>query len=107
MAIYRAYVISGPARSSWKDRLRLVAAAVAGIVILASALILSVSLLLVLIPVGLVAYLFRGRILRALFRRAGVEMPTAAAPEPSPRQASDGVIIETDYTVIDRTNDRR
>lgn len=107
MAIYRAYFISGPARSSWKDRLRLAAAAAAGIVILASALILSVSLLLILVPIGFVAYLFRGRILRALFRRAGVEMPAAAAPEAAPRQPSDGVIIDADYTVIDRTEDRR
>jgi hypothetical protein len=101
MAIYRAYYISGPNRTSWKDRLRLAAAAAVGIVILVSALILSLSLLLVLIPIGIVVYLFRRRILRALFRRAGVVTPDEPVEEPVARQ-TDGVVIEADYTVVDR-----
>ncbi|MBN8998442.1 MAG: hypothetical protein J0H54_03375 [Rhizobiales bacterium] len=99
MPIYRAYFIAGPARTSWKDRLRLAAAAVIGAVVVAAALVLSLSLLFVLVPVGLLVYLFRNRILAALLRRAGVE-PMSPAP-PSPAEA-DGTVIDADYTVVDR-----
>lgn len=103
MAIYRAYFISGPTKTSWKDRLRLAAAAIIGIGVLIGALVLSLSLLFILIPVGIVAYLFRGRIAAALLRRAGIEPQQAARPPRGAETtaASDGTVIETDYTIIE------
>lgn len=99
MAIYRAYFISGPTKTSWKDRLRLAAAAVVGIGVLIGALVLSLSLLFVLIPVGIVVYLFRGRIAAALLRRAGLEPQGTARP--SRGAEADGTVIETDYRIVE------
>lgn len=115
MTMYRAYFISGPQRrAGLMDKLRLAAAGVVGLVIVGAALVLSLSLLLILVPIALVAYLFRRQIIAALFRRAGMADPMAAAAaaaaaeaeeraRPAGRDASDGVTIETDYIVVDRT----
>ena len=104
MAGYRAFYIMGPSRPGWKDKLRLVAAGVVGIVVLGAALILSLSLLLILVPIGVVAYLFRGRILRSLFgaaqRRAEPQAQPPGTGRPQPREA-DGVVIETDYRIVE------
>ncbi len=115
MTMYRAYFISGPQRrSGLMDKLRLAAAGVVGLVIVGAALVLSLSLLLILVPIALVAYLFRRRIIAALFRRAGMVDPAAAAaaaaaasaaserPANPHRADASGVTIETDYVVVER-----
>lgn len=104
METYRVFYIGGRG-ASWKDRLKLALAALAGGAILVAAVILSLGLALVLIPLGFVAYLFRRQILRAALGRmnAGMRRPEAAADaaEAPPRQARGTVTIETDYTVVE------
>jgi hypothetical protein len=97
MTVYRAIYISGPGRTGWKDKLRLALAAVVGGAILIAALILSVSLALLLIPIGLVAYLFRRQILRGLLGSMEARMGPQR-PRPDERG---GAVIDADYTVID------
>jgi hypothetical protein len=107
MASYRAFYISGPGRgSSWKDKLRLAVAALVGGAILVAAVILSLSLALILIPVGLIAYVFRRQILRGLIGslQRG-QKPAGQAESPfmraDPVDDGKGRTIEADYTVID------
>jgi len=118
MTMYRAYFISGPQRrAGLMDKLRLAAAGVVGLVIVGAALVLSLSLLLILVPIALVAYLFRRQIIAALFRRAGMADPAAAAAaaaaeaderaRPTGRTTADGVTIETDYIVVERDDGGR
>ena len=111
MDSYRAYYISGRS-ASWKDKLKLALLGLVGGAILIAAVILSLGLALVLIPLGFVAYLFRRPLLRALFRQAGVgtagrRPPGAertAAPGAGPAGEPKGprtVTIDADYTVVE------
>ncbi|MCX5495020.1 hypothetical protein OSH11_09915 [Kaistia dalseonensis] len=113
MATYRAFYISGP-NSSWKDKLRLAAAVIVGGAILVGALILSLSLALILVPIGLIAYAFRRQILRSMLgslQRQQQQQQRTQSPEPERtdfRSDGAGPTIEADYTVIDiERRDRR
>jgi hypothetical protein len=128
MTTYRTFTISGPrGASSWKDKLKLAAALAVGGAVMFAALVVSLSIALVLIPVLGIVYLFRRRILRAFLART---MPPGAQPGPQPRQQarsyetagpfeepgpfraqpgnrpSDGVTIETDYRIVEPDGDR-
>ncbi len=112
MDSYRAYYISRRS-ANWKDKLKLALLGLVGGAILVAAVILSLGLALVLIPLGFVAYLFRRPLLRALFRQAGAGMagsrPGAdrtAAPGAGPAADPSGprtrtVTIDADYTVVE------
>ena len=117
MDSYRAYFITGRS-ASWQDKLKLALLGLAGGAILIAAVILSLGLALVLIPLGFVAYLFRRPLLRALFRGATANMEAARAgrrPDGAGEPRADGqsgggatpqarprtVTIDADYTVVD------
>ncbi|MET4635741.1 hypothetical protein [Kaistia defluvii] len=124
MTTYRTFTISGPrGTTSWKDKLRLGLALVVGAGVVFAALVVSLSIALILIPVLAVVYLFRRRILRSFLARA---MPPGAAPpgprpdpaaqtayeEPNPFRAPsrgrpDEVIIDAEYRVVDPDEERR
>lgn len=107
MASYRAFYISGPG-TSWKDKLRVAALIAVGGAVLLAALVLSLGIALVLVPVGLVAYLFRRQILRAMVgslqQRA---QPAAEGFRPETGPQSGPVTIETEYRIVERDSDRR
>jgi hypothetical protein len=108
MATYRAY-IAGP-RRSWQSRLQLAVAAVIGLGILFGALVVSLSIAMVLIPVAAIAYLFRRQILRGVLRSVMVPRNTGAPGAAQQRSAAaqprsagpvdDGKIIDVDYRVV-------
>ncbi len=122
MDSYRATFISGRS-ASWKDKLKLALIGLVAGAILIAAVILSLGLALVLIPLGFVAYLFRRPLLRALFRQAqsgmagaGMAAGESAAPRsPGPSAGHAGgpdgeretpsrprtVTIDADYTVVE------
>ncbi|MCX5581018.1 hypothetical protein [Kaistia terrae] len=124
MTTYRTFTISGPrGTTSWKDKLRLGLALVVGAGVVFAALVVSLSIALILIPVLAVVYLFRRRILRSFLARA---MPPGMQPGPQPRPASqtayteepnpfrapprgrtDEVIIDAEYVVVDPDEPRR
>ena len=127
MDSYRATFISCRS-ASWKDKLKLALLGLVAGAILVAAVVLSLGLALVLIPVGFVAYLFRRPLLRALFRQAQSGMArggmgsrgpasdwsTANHSGDEPQRRADGptgdgqpqnrprtVTIDADYTVVD------
>ncbi len=130
MDSYRATFISGRS-ASWKDKLKLALLGLVAGAILVAAVVLSLGLALVLIPVGFIAYLFRRPLLRALFRQAQSGMAgggmtgmgsrgpasdwsTANHPGDEPQRHAKGptgdgqphdrprtVTIDADYTVVD------
>jgi len=124
MTTYRTFTISGPrGATSWKDKLRLGLALVVGASVVFAALVVSLSIALVLIPVLAVVYLFRRRILRSILARA---VPPGAQPGPRPEPAAataydepnpfrapprsgrvDEVIIDAEYRVVDPDEERR
>lgn len=124
MTTYRTFTISGPrGTTSWKDKLRLGLALVVGAGVVFAALVVSLSIALILIPVLAVVYLFRRRILRSFLARA---MPPGGArpgarPDPAaqaayeepnpfrapPRGRPDEVIIDAEYRVVDPDEERR
>lgn len=105
---YRAFYIGGGS-ASWKDKLKLALLALAGGAVLVAAVILSLGLALVLIPLGFVAYLFRRPLLKAMLGRMNASMnPGMGAGQPRPDSAAEPprtgrgtVTIETDYTVVE------
>jgi hypothetical protein len=124
MTTYRTFTISGPrGTTSWKDKLRLGLALVVGAGVVFAALVVSLSIALILIPVLAVVYLFRRRILRSFLARAmppgGVRpgprpdpAAQAAYEEPNPFRAPprgrpDEVIIDAEYRVVDPDEERR
>ncbi|WEK51273.1 MAG: hypothetical protein P0Y66_04430 [Candidatus Kaistia colombiensis] len=122
MTTYRTFTISGPrGTTSWKDKLRLGLALVVGAGVVFAALVVSLSIALILIPVLAVVYLFRRRILRSFLARA---MPPGMQPGPQPgpasqaydeptpfrappRGRSEDVIIDAEYRVVDPDENRR
>ncbi|SHF63218.1 hypothetical protein SAMN02745157_2594 [Kaistia soli DSM 19436] len=111
MQSYRVFMIGGRS-ASWQDKLKLALLALAGGAVLVAAVILSLGLALVLIPLGFVAYLFRRPLLRALFRQASRSMgtpPPTGAPDGEPRRpAPTGTVtIETDYRVVETREEGR
>ncbi|HWJ72636.1 MAG TPA: hypothetical protein VNX29_05645 [Kaistia sp.] len=111
MQSYRVFMIGGRS-ANWQDKLKLALLALAGGAVLVAAVILSLGLALVLIPLGFVAYLFRRPLLRALFRQASRGMGTpppggAADTEPRRQPPTGTVTIETDYRVVETREDGR
>lgn len=123
MTTYRTFTISGPrGTTSWKDKLRLGLALVVGAGVVFAALVVSLSIALILVPVLAVVYLFRRRILRSFLARA---MPPGGQPGPRPgpsaqtayeepnpfrappRGRPDEVIIDAEYRVVEPDEDRR
>lgn len=112
MTSYRVFMIGGRS-ARWQDKLRFALLALAAGAILVAAVILSLGLALVLIPVGFVAYLFRRPLLKAMFGRMNAEMAAGAMRRPAADDPADPaprgtVTIETDYTVVEpRGSDAR
>lgn len=122
MTTYRTFTISGPrGATTWKDKLKLGLMFVVGLAVIFAALVVSLSIALVLIPVLAIVYLFRRRILRAFLART---MPPGAQPGPQPgpqsrtaydepnpfrappRARPEDVIIDAEYRVVEPDDDR-
>lgn len=115
MAVSRISFIAGRG-PGWSEKLQFALVALAGGVVLAAALVFSIGLALLFIPLAGLAYLFRRPLMRAGLRRMGLDpdqvaraaqgaRPDAEA-DAAFRDARGGLTIETDYRVVE-PGDRR
>lgn len=115
MQTERTIYISGRGRGlGWKEKLQLALLGLAGGAVLIAAFVFSLALALILVPIGIVAWLFRRALMRAALRRmqAGIDAAAAARPDaagagpyrretPQPGGTPGGVTIDADYTVVE------
>ncbi len=115
MQTERTIYISGRGRSlGWKEKLQLALLGLAGGAVLIAAFVFSLALALILVPIGIVAWMFRRALMRAALRRmqAGIDAAAASgggAPGRVPRfdepqrpgTGPGGVTIDADYTVVE------